>query len=123
MMPEREKGEKAGRAGGTGYRWTLRRVALGVLIVGAAAAVIGFVASRELAALRDDMRTESRYADLVRRAADSQAVDFNFDNLTIPRRKIAFGGPRKDGIPALSDPKRLPPQVPPIFVTTIASSA
>ena len=93
------------RTGSSEYRWTLGRIAAGVVIVVAGAAVVGFVGQREIGAFRDGLAADAVYASLLERAADEQAGGFNVDNLTVPRHEIAFGGPAKDDIPSLTNPE------------------
>ncbi|MHC4903869.1 MAG: DUF3179 domain-containing protein [Planctomycetota bacterium] len=94
-----------GKAGSSEYRWTLGRIAAGVIIVAAGAAVVGFVGNREIAGFREGRAADAVYAKLLKRAADEQSGGFNLDDLSIPRQEIAFGGPAKDDIPALTDPE------------------
>ncbi|MHC4129355.1 MAG: DUF3179 domain-containing protein [Planctomycetota bacterium] len=91
------------RTGPTEYRWTPGRIAVGVVVVAAGAAVVGFVGKREITGYREGMAADAAYAGLLKRAAE-QAPQFNLDNLTISLREITLGGPAKDGIPALTDP-------------------
>jgi len=93
------------RIGSSEYRWTSGRIAAGLAIVAAGAAVVGFVGRQEIAEFSDGFAADAAYAGLLERAADEQAGGFNVDNLTIPRHEIAFGGPPKDGIPALTGPE------------------
>ena len=87
--------------------WTRGRIALGVVIVVVAGSFIGVVFSRELRAIQEGLANDALYADLLRTTTEDYAAEFNLDNLVIPRDLITFGGPRKDGIPALSDPEHV----------------
>jgi hypothetical protein len=93
------------RTGSSEYRWTPGRIAVGVLIIAAGAAFVGFVGKRELVGIREGLATDAAYARLVKWATGEQSAEFNLDNLAIPLPEIVFGGPPKDGIPALTDPE------------------
>jgi hypothetical protein len=83
-------------------------VATGVVIIAAGAAVVGFVGQREIGRFRQGRAADAAYAALREQAANGPPPEFNLDNLTIPRRAIARGGPPKDGIPSLTDPEVVP---------------
>ncbi len=87
--------------------WTRGRIVLGVTIVLVAGSFIGVVFSRELRVLQDGMANDALYAELLRTTTDQHAAEFNLDNLAIPKEQITFGGPKKDSIPALSDPEHV----------------
>ncbi len=86
------------------YAWTPGRIAVGILIVVAAGTFIGVVAKRELRNIQQGLAADATYADFLAAATREQITEFNLDNLAVAREDIAFGGPRKDGIPALSHP-------------------
>lgn len=86
------------------YAWTPGRVLLAGLIVVAAGAFIGVVARRELQNFQDGLAADADYAAFLESVDREKATEFNLENLTIPLEDIAFGGPPKDGIPALSHP-------------------
>jgi len=87
--------------------WTRGRIALGVVIVLAAGSFIGVVLRRELHVLQEGMANDALYAELLRTTTEEHAAEFNLDNLVIDAELITFGGPPKDGIPALSDPRHV----------------
>ncbi|MEE8458676.1 MAG: DUF3179 domain-containing protein, partial [Phycisphaerales bacterium] len=87
--------------------WSPGRIALGVVIVLVAGSFIGVVLSRELRNIRDGMANDVLYAELLRTTTEEHAAEFNLDNLVIPIDQISFGGPPKDGIPAISDPEHV----------------
>ncbi len=87
--------------------WTPGRIALGVVIVLVAGSFIGVVFSREFRAIQDGLASDALYAELLRTTTAEFAAEFNLDNLVIPNEQITFGGPPKDGIPALSDPEHV----------------
>jgi hypothetical protein len=78
------------------------------VIVAAGAVFVGYIGKRELARYREGLAADAAYAKLVEWGEGGRAPAFNFDNLNIPRRGMARGGPTKDGIPALSDPEVVP---------------
>lgn len=78
---------------------------LATAIIGAGGVYIGTVARREIGNIREGFARDAAYAELLRSTTDEQAADFNLDNLVIPRSEISFGGPPKDGIPALTRPE------------------
>ena len=58
---------------------------------------------------RAELVASANRADLRQRHQGSdQAAPFNTDNLTIPSEHLLPGGPPKDGIPALTNPDRIP---------------
>ena len=87
--------------------WTRGRIAIAVVIVLVAGSFIGVTFSRELRAIRDNMASDAVYAELLRTTTEEHAAEFNLENLVIPKELIAFGGPPKDGIPALSAPEQV----------------
>ena len=87
------------------YRWTPSRIALATAIVGVGGLYIGTVAFREIGNIQEGLARDAAYAKLLKTTTEEHAADFNLDNLTIPRRELSFGGPPKDGIPALSQPE------------------
>ncbi len=87
------------------YQWTPGRIAVGVVIVLAAGSFIGFVGQRELRNLQEGLAADTHYAELLDQVTNEQIAEFNLDNLDIARQDIEFGGPPKDGIPALSHPE------------------
>jgi hypothetical protein len=97
--------ERSERARPAKYQWTLGRVVAGILILGAGTAVIGFIGRREIGQIRDGLAADAAYARLVEKAERDLLAEFNVDDLVIPRRRIAHGGPPKGGIPALTNPE------------------
>ncbi len=93
------------RTGRREYRWTPGRIALATAIVVAGGIYVGTVARREIGNIREGLARDASYAELLRSTTDEYASDFNLDNLVIPRDEISFGGPPKDGIPALTRPE------------------
>ena len=93
------------RAAKTTYQWSRGRIALGVAIVLAAGAFIGVVVRREVAAFQQAAEADDLYSRLLLSVTEGHAAQFNLDNLTIARSEISFGGPPKDGIPAISKPE------------------
>jgi hypothetical protein len=87
--------------------WTPGRVTLGVVIVMVAGSFIGVVFSRELRNIQEGMSSDALYAELLRTTTEEHAAEFNLDNIVIPVDQISFGGPRKDGIPAINDPENV----------------
>ena len=99
---------ETGRKQRAEYRWTPARIALAMAIVLAAGSFIGVVLSREIGAIREGMASDALYQELLRTTTEEHAAEFNLDNLIIPNDQITFGGPPKDGIPALSYPDNVP---------------
>jgi hypothetical protein len=83
-------------------------VAVAGLLVVVAAVFCGFIVIREVSAIRQGMAHDRAYEDLLQFAAYEQAIEFNLDDLRIPQDDIRFGGPPKDGIPAISEPEMVP---------------
>jgi len=88
--------------------WTRGRIAIAVVIVLVAGSFIGVVLKQELRAIQKGMANDALYAELLRTTTEEHAAEFNLDNLVIDVKLITFGGPPKDGIPAISDPDHLP---------------
>ena len=93
------------RTGRRDYRWTPSRIVLATAIVMVGGGYIGTVAHREIGNIREGLARDAAYAELLRSTTEEQAADFNLDNLVIPRSELSFGGPPKDGIPALTRPE------------------
>lgn len=95
------------------YRWTPLRIAGGVMIVLAGAAVVAAMVWREFGPreLRWGMHVRELPEDvmpLVRDRTERALASFNLDDLRLPRDAILSGGPRKDGIPSLTEPNCVP---------------
>ena len=88
--------------------WTRGRIAFAGVIVLVAGSFIGVVFRRELLAIQEGMANDALYEELLRTTTAEHAAEFNLDNLVIDIKLITFGGPPKDGIPALSDPEHVP---------------
>ena len=87
------------------YQWSRGRIALGVAIVLVAGTFIGFVVRREFAAFQLAAEGDELYGRLIEAVTSEQAGLFDLANLTVARSQIAFGGPPKDGIAAISNPE------------------
>jgi len=80
-----------------------RRMVTWSIMLGLLVLVIGFVLNPSM--------LSSLWAQSDGRAAGSRSrstdplIHFNLDNLVVPRDQILSGGPRKDGIPSLTNPK------------------
>ena len=85
--------------------WTPGRLGFAVAIVLAAGVFIGIVAWREVVAFGEAADTDALYARLLQSVTDEHAAEFDLTNLTIDRSEISFGGPPKDGIPAINKPE------------------
>ena len=86
------------------YHWTRGRIAFAAAIVLAAGTFIGVVVRREITAFREAAETDALYERFLTSVTEGHAAQFDLANLTIDRSEIAFGGPPKDGIPAISKP-------------------
>ncbi|MHC4415550.1 MAG: DUF3179 domain-containing protein [Planctomycetota bacterium] len=94
-------------AGRRPYEWTPRRIALGAFLV---AAGITFVSVTAWQVFGQDVTAARPDPGAARKARGRAAVNaqFNLDDLIIPAEQILFGGPPKDGIPALTEPETVP---------------
>ncbi len=82
--------------------WTPARLAIGVLMLVAAFGVVAYLQWDEIENITQTADAEGfPYQDFSR-------TPFDFSNMQLPQDQIARGGPRKDGIPSLTNPKTVP---------------
>ncbi len=84
--------------------WTPAKVVLGLFMAVAAAGIVGFIQWDEVVRIANGA-SGTRPA-LVNAA--SREPDFDLTDLRLPKDRILSGGPRKDGIPSLTDPAVAP---------------
>ena len=87
------------------YEWTPSRLLLALVILAVGAAFVGVMAWREL---QPAATAAGSLPPRARQVSTRPKLNFNLDNLMVPPDQILFGGPAKDGIPALSDPEVVP---------------
>ncbi len=107
-MSDQSETTPTARSGRRDYQWTPARICLGGAIVAIAGFFIGYFVRNELLAIREGVNADRAYERLHRLAVREQSADFNLDNLRVDSEDIRFGGPQKDGIPALTDPEMVP---------------
>ena len=88
------------------YQWTPRRIGVGFLAAALAVALLGVMGWWGVG---QDQESASYAASRpVRAPTAPPPLELNLDNLSVPAEEILFGGPRKDGIPALTAPEVVP---------------
>ncbi len=89
-----------------GAYWTPMKLVAGVVMVVVAFGVVGYVQWDEVTRIAQGSEGGGRFSS---RGFAYPTVDaepaFNMDNLQVPLERVLSGGVRKDGIPALTDPK------------------
>ena len=99
-------GDEPAVAAAATYRWTPIRILLGLLIVGGVAGFLTFHVYQSYAGSASSPRVGGRARGPRPLPGPRASLEqFNIENLLLPDDQILGGGPAKDGIPALTDPK------------------
>jgi len=111
-ITEADHSDQAPEAAGGAVYWTPKRVLAGVLMGVVALGVVAVVQWDEIERIArgGEMHEGVGFAESAPFAyplAD-RALAFDLSNLQVARDRILSGGPGKDGIPALADPKTVP---------------
>jgi uncharacterized protein DUF3179 len=82
--------------------WTPARLALGVLMFVTALGVVAYIQWDEIERITQTADAGEFFPHEV------PATTFDFSDMQVPQNQIIRGGPPKDGIPAITDPKTAP---------------